>query len=139
MSRKQDLYERELARYRETLKIDPTMAADRYGMVLIHSLDAAERVLALQSMGNDVTDAVDFYNLGHMKASQEHWDEAISYFVRAHETDPTMTDALYNLAYCYQKANLLPQAKVAWQRYHDAISDSELRKRVKEHIATIGL
>ncbi len=139
MSRKNDLYERELARYRETLRLDTEVAMDRYGMSLIHSLSPSEKVLALKEMGNEITDAADYYNLGIMHADDENWDEAISYFRRAIELEPSLTDAIYNLAVCYQKSNLLPQAKSAWQSYHDAIEDDEEKIQVKEHIGSLGI
>jgi len=139
MSKKSDLYDRELNRYRETLRLDTEVALERYGMTLIHSLSPAERVLALKEMGNDITSAADYYNLGHKYASDESWDEAISYFRRAIEVEPTLTDAIFNLAVCYEKANLLPQAKSTWQAYHDAIDDPDDKADVKDHIANIGL
>ncbi len=139
MSNRNDLYERELGRYRETLRLDTEVALERYGMTLIHSLNPSEKVLALKEMGNDITDAADYYNLGHMHASDENWDEAINYFRRAIEIEPTLTDAIYNLAVCYQKVNLLPQAKSAWQSYHDAIEEEEEKALVKEHIDSIGI
>lgn len=139
MSKKIDLYESELARYRETLRLDSEVALERYGMTLIHSLSPSERVLALKEMGNEITDAADYYNLGHMHAKDENYDEAINFFRRAIEIEPTLTDAIYNLAVCYQRVNLLPQAKSAWQSYHDAIEDAEEKKQVKAHIQAIGL
>ena len=136
---KKDLYQREIERYRQTLQLDSEVALERYGMTLIHSLSPAERVLALKEMGNDITDPADYYNLGHKAAGEENWDEAISYFRKALELEPTLTDAIYNLAVCYQKAGLLPQAKSTWQSYHDAIDRDSERARVKEHIAQLGL
>lgn len=136
---KKDLYEREMARYRETLRLDTEVALDRYGMTLVHSLGPAEKILAMKEMGQEITEPVSFYNLGHMHAVEENWDEAINFFRRAIELDPTLHDALYNLAYCYQKANLLPQAKSTWQSYHDAIDDPDRRKAVKEHIEGLGI
>lgn len=137
--KKRDLYERELERYRETLRLDSEVALDRYGMTLIHSLTPAERVLALKEMGNEITSAADYYNLGHMYAGEENWDEAINFFRRAIEIEPSLTDAIYNLAVCYQKAGLLPQAKSTWQSYHDAIEDAQERRAVREHIQSLGL
>ena len=136
---KNDLYESELARYRETLRLDSEVAQERYGMTLIHSLTPSERVLALKEMGNDITDPADHYNLGHMFASEENWDEAISYFRKAIEIDPTLTEAVYNLAVCYQKASLLPQAKSTWSSYLDLVEDEEHKAEVREHIAQLGL
>lgn len=89
MSKRADLYERELARYRETLRLDTEVAQDRYGMTLIHSLSPSEKVLALKEMGNEITNAADYYNLGFVHAQDENWDEAINYFRRAIELDET--------------------------------------------------
>lgn len=136
---KKDLYEREMARYRETLRLDSEVALDRYGMTLVHSLGPAEKVLAMKEMGQEITEPVSFYNLGHMNALEENWDEAINFFRRAIELDPTLHDALYNLAVCYQKANLLPQAKSTWQSYHDAIDDTDTKAAVKAHIEGLGI
>ena len=139
MASKGDLYEREIQRYRETLKLDVDMAQDRYGVTLLHSLPTSDRVLALRDMGNEITNPVDFYNLGHRYAADEDWDEAIKYFRRAIELEPTLTDAIYNLAVCYESASLLPQAKSTWQAYHDAIFEQDEREAVKEHIAQLGI
>lgn len=137
--KRNDLYERELDRYRETLQLDSEMAFERYGWTLIHSLSPAERVLALKEMGREITDAADYYNLGHKYAAEENWDEAIQYFRAAIDMEPTLRAAIYNLAVCYQKASLLPQAKSMWQAYHDAVDDADERSRVKQHIAGLGI
>ncbi|MCC5876875.1 MAG: tetratricopeptide repeat protein [Candidatus Sumerlaeia bacterium] len=136
---KQDLYERELTRYRDTLRLDTEVALNRYGMTLIHSLGPAEKVLAMKEMGQEISNPVDYYNLGHMHAVDENWDEAINFFKRAIELDPTLHDALYNLAVCYQKANLLPQAKATWQTYHDSIDDEDHKVAVKGYIEALGI
>lgn len=136
---KKDLYTRELDRYRETLMLDSEVALERYGMTLIHSLSPADRALALKEMGNEITDAVDYYNLGHKYASEENFDEAISYFRRAVELDPQLKEAIWNLAVCYQKSGLLPQAKSTWQSYHDVVDDPEEREEVAKHIAELGI
>ncbi len=139
MASRGDLYQREIQRYRETLELDVDMAQERYGMSLIHSLPPAERVLALKEMGNEIDNPADLYNLGHHYASEQDWDEAIKYFRRAIEIEPTLTEAIYNLAVCYETAALLPQAKSTWQAYHDAIDSPEERKQVKEHIKQLGI
>ncbi len=136
---KGDLYEREINRYRETLRLDTEVAQERYGVSLLHSLSPAEKVLALKEMGNEITDPTDYYNLGHMYASEENWDEAINYFRRAIELEPTLTDAIFNLAVCYEKAGLLPQAKSAWQSYSDAIDNEAEKAEVKSHIESLGI
>lgn len=132
-----DLYERELGRYRETLKLDTKLALDRYGMTLINSVNPAERARALKSFGVEVTDAVDFYNLGVQAGSEDNWTEAITHFRKAIEADPALTAAIYNLALCFEKTGHTPQAKSTWEIYVDAIDDKEEIALVKEHIAEL--
>ncbi len=133
------MYDKEISRYRETLRLDSEVAHERYGMTLIHSLTAAEKVLALKEMGREITDPADYYNLGHMHAVEENWDEAINYFRRAVELDAEMGDAIYNLAYCYERAGLLPQAKSTWQSYVDILDESDHKNDVKAHIDNLGI
>ncbi|MBI5155214.1 tetratricopeptide repeat protein [Candidatus Poribacteria bacterium] len=135
--RETDLYELELGRYRETLRQDGAAALQRYGMTLINSLNPAERAIALKSVGMEVTEAVDYYNLGCHFASEENWGEAIIHFKRAVEQDPHLTDAIYNLALCYEKAGHNPQAKSTWQVYVKTTRDESVRHRIHEHMAEL--
>ena len=88
-----DLYDRELSRYRETLRLDSEVAQVRYGMTLIHSLAPDEKVLALKSMGSEPTEAVDYYNLGVASAKAEDWNEAVNLFKRAAEINDSLNAA----------------------------------------------
>lgn len=132
------LYDRELNRFRETLKVNPDAAVSRYGFTLIHSLAYDERVTALKALGMQPNSAVDFYNLGVAAARQEDWNEATNLFKRAVELDGTLRDAVYNLAYCYERAGLVPQARSTWQVYADMMTTAEERDAVREHAAELA-
>jgi len=137
VSRDLDLYERELGRYRETLKLDPKLALERYGMTLINSINPAERARALKSFGMEVTDAVDFYNLGVQAGNEDNWTEAITHFRKALETDPSLVDAIYNLALCYEKTGHTPQAKSTWEIYIESIDDEDEIADIRSHVAEL--
>lgn len=132
-----DLYERELDRYRETLRLDKDVAAERYGMTLINSLTPAERVQVIRHLGFEITEAVDFYNLGCQSAFEENWSEAINLFRQAAEMDPEMTEAIHNLAICYEKTGHTPQAKATWQVYLDVVEDAHEKARITDHLKTL--
>lgn len=133
-----DLYDRELNRYRETIRLDAEVAQERYGMTLIHSLPADERVLALRSMGMEPSGAVDFYNLGVGAAHANEWNEAIANFRKAVQLDGTLKDAQFNLALSYEKAGLVPQAREAWHNYIAMLDSAEEKSAVKRHLEEIG-
>ena len=131
-----DLYERELDRYRETLKLDNDVALNRYGLTLLNSVNPAESATILRELGFELTEAVDFYNLGVQAAQEENWSEAIVHFKRAVEIDEKMLQAVYNLALCYEKTGHVPQAKSTWEVYIKHIEGDE-RERIKLHVAAL--
>lgn len=137
MSREADLYERELARYRETLKLGAEAALDRYGMTLINSLNPAERARALKSFGTEITEAIDYYNLGVQAGVEDNWTEAIEAFRKALEIDPDLTQAIYNLAICYEKTGHTPQAKQMWEMYLQITGDKDEVEAIKSHMAEL--
>ncbi len=137
VKREPDLYERELARYREALKLDAEAAHNRYGMTFINSLNPAERALVLKGMGIEITEALDFYNLGCQSAREENWTDAIIHFKRAIEMDSSLTDAIHNLAICYEKTGHAPQAKSTWEVYANVIEDDDEVHRVHEHMGEL--
>jgi len=132
-----DLYDRQLANYRAALEKDPEAALAQYGMSMINSLSPAERALAMKKFGFEITEAVDFYNLGVHFAQQENWGEAIDYFKKALEIDPELNDAVYNLALCYEKTGHVPQAKQVWDIYLKSVEDGSERHKVEQHIASL--
>lgn len=132
-----DLYERELARYRRIIARDPHEALQRYGMTLMNSLNPAERAQILKELGDEITDAMDFYNLGVQFAQEENWSEAILYFKRSVEQDPDLLEAIYNLALCYEKTGHTPQAKSTWQVYADSCRNPDEAKRIAAHIGEL--
>jgi len=135
--RDHDLYERELDRFRETLRVDQDAALSRYGLTLINSLNPAERTQFMRQMGFDIADAVDFYNLGCQAATDENWSEAIDNFRRAVERDPDLTEAIHNLAVSYERTGHIPQAKSTWDVYVGSIRDEDEKSRIKRHLAEL--
>lgn len=136
-SKKDDLYDRQLASYRAALKRDPEAALDRFGMTMINSLNPAERALAMRHFGVEAADSVDFYNLGVHFAQEENWTEAIDYFKRAVEANPELTQAIHNLALCYERTGHTPQAKSTWKVFLDATNDSSERSRIEQHLESL--
>lgn len=135
--RSQDLYERELQTYRELLASDKEQALSRYGMTLINSLNPAERAGALKGWGVEITEPLDHYNLGVQAAREENWSEAIVHFKKAIELDPTLTEAIYNLALCFEKTGHVPQAKSTWDIYIKAVGSDDETRRIKQHLADL--
>ncbi|MCB2154452.1 tetratricopeptide repeat protein [bacterium] len=132
-----DLYERELDRYRETLKLDYDVALGRYGLTLLNSVNPAESATILRDLGFELTEAVDFYNLGVQAAQEENWSEAIVHFKRAVEIDEEMVQAIHNLALCYEKTGHVPQAKSTWEVYLKHV-DGDDQERIQEHMAELN-
>ncbi|MDX1971321.1 MAG: tetratricopeptide repeat protein [Candidatus Sumerlaeia bacterium] len=132
-----DRYEKDLHDFRELLAKDSEEALKRFGLSLIHSINPAERVLALRSFGIDCNSAVDFYNLGVHAIQQDNWTEAIVNFQQAIEADPTQTDSIYNLALCYERTGHTPQARQTWEIYMDVTSDEREKEQIREHLKSL--
>ena len=134
---KSDLYERELARYRQLIESDPGMALQTYGMTLVNSLDPAERTMALRAFGIEAASAEDLYNLGVREARRENYTQAIDYFRQAVEANPDLLDAIHNLAICYEKTGHVPAAKDTWEVYLDIVGNTDEAARVREHVKSL--
>lgn len=133
----QDLYEREMARYRRVLESDPQLALETYGMTLVNSLDPAERTLALQAFGHGEATAVDYYNLGVREAQRENYSRAIEHFRQAIEADTDLVDAIHNMAVCYEKTGFNDAAKSTWKVYLDIIGEGDLAARIRAHMDSL--
>ena len=127
--READLYERNISRFRDIMRDDHVAAFDLFGMTLVNSINPAERAQALRQWGFEVTEAVDFYNLGCQSAHEENWGEALVHFKHAIQLDPNLIQAIYNMAICYEKTGHLPQARSTWEVYVEVTND-ETEKRV---------
>jgi len=138
MPRKEaDLYERNLNLYRELMAGKKDAALDLFGVTLINSVNPAERAMALKDWGVETVEAVDLYNLGCHFAAQQNYAEAINHFRKAIEIDPNLSDAIYNLAVCYEKAGFIPQAKSTWDVYVNVTKDEGEKARTREHMAAL--
>lgn len=127
--READLYERNISRFRDIMREDKDAAFGLFGMTLINSISPAERAQALRQWGFEVSEAVDYYNLGCHSAQEENWSEAIVHFKHAIQMDPNLTQAIYNMAICYEKTGHMPQARSTWEVYLEVTPD-ETEKRV---------
>ncbi|MGF1574107.1 MAG: tetratricopeptide repeat protein [Sumerlaeia bacterium] len=132
-----DRYDKDLEEYKELLISDSEEALKRFGLGLIHSINPAERVLALRSFGIEANAPKDLYNLGVHAIQQDNWTEAIVNFQQAIEADPTQTDAIYNLALCYEKTGHIPQAKQTWEIFINVVNDEREVEIIREHLETL--
>lgn len=132
-----DRYEKDLEEYKELLVKDSEEALKRFGLGLIHSINPAERVLALRSFGIEANSPIDFYNLGVHAMQQDNWTEAIVNFKQAVEADSTQFDAIYNLALCYEKTGHVPQAKQTWEIYISVVNDEREVEMIREHLESL--
>lgn len=138
MAVRQDLYEREVTRFREDIKKDAAAAVRHYGISLLHSLSPDERAQALRTLGAELVLAEDFCNLGIAAAKDGNFAEAAGLFKTAAEKSSSMTDAIYNMAYCYEKAGMLPQATAAWNTYAETLPTGQDKLDVKKHASELG-
>lgn len=135
--READLYDRNINRFRDLMRDNQATAFDLFGMTLINSINPAERAQALRHWGFEVTEAVDFYNLGCHSAHEENWSEAIVHFKHAIQLDPNMIQAIYNMAICYEKTGHMPQARSTWEVYMDVTNDESEKRIVTQRLQTL--
>lgn len=133
-----DLYDRELASFRELLKQDLPRALERYGFAFYFSLPDAERLRVLKHLGLAPRTAADFYNLAALEIEKGNFAEATELLRAALEREPKLTDALYNLALCYEKAGKRTEAVKAWEQYLTNCTDPQLREQVTAHLAELA-
>jgi len=138
MAVRQDLYEREVARFREDIKKDAAAAVRHYGISLLHSLSPDERASALRSLGAELVLAEDFCNLGIAAAKDGNYADAANLFKSAVEKNSSMTDAIYNMAFCYEKAGMVSQATAAWNAYAETLTTGPEKAEVKKHAQEVG-
>lgn len=135
--READLYDRNISRFRDLMREDKDAAFGLFGMTLINSINPAERAEALRHWGFEVTEAVDYYNLGCHSAHEENWSEAIVHFKHAIQMDPNLTQAIYNMAICYEKTGHMPQARSTWEVYVDVTSDETEKRLIGQRIQSL--
>ena len=134
----EDRYDSDIKKYRELVHSDSQRALDQFGISLLYSLNPADRVRALRDLGFEANRAVDFYNLGVQAMQDENFTEAIINFKQSIELDSGLTDAIYNLALCYEKTGHTPQAIQTWDVYQDVCEDEDEKEIIKEHLAELG-
>ncbi|MFH0792784.1 MAG: tetratricopeptide repeat protein [bacterium] len=135
----EDLYEREVDRYRIHLKRDLESTFRRYGFTLIHSLEPLEQVEVLKAYGFESADAADIYNLAHLRVRDEAWAEAADLFKQALKEKTDLVEASYNLALCYEKLGQPTQAVHQWEATLKMLPEGaeEDRTAIGEHLAEL--
>lgn len=134
----EDRYDSDLNKYRDLVHTDSQRALDQYGIAMLYSLNPADRVRALRDLGYEANRADDFYNLGVQAMQDENFTEAIINFKQAIELDSSLTNAIYNLALCYEKTGHTPQAIQTWDVYVDVCEDDDEKEMIKEHLGELS-
>lgn len=130
-----DFFEAEISRYSSNLEADPEDTYRRYGFTLYHSLPPVQMVLENQKLGFHRGDAIDTYNLAGIEIGKENFEGALALLEKALKEDPTLADAWYNLALCYEKLDRKADAKKAWNNYLEHTEDEEEAvEQVRAHL-----
>lgn len=132
-----DRYDEDLQKFRSLIVKDSEAALDQFGISMLYSLNPAERVSALRGLGYEANEAKDFYNLGVHAIQEDNWTEAIVNFKQAIDLDNTMTEAIFNLAICYEKTGHTPQAIQTFEIFLDVTEDENDKAAVQEHITEL--
>jgi tetratricopeptide (TPR) repeat protein len=132
-----DFFESEISRYSANLEADPEVTYRRYGFTLYHSLPPAQMVLENQKLGFFRGDSVDTYNLAGIELGKENYKGATELLEKALKEDPTLADAAYNLALCYERQDRKADALSTWNKYLEVAEDEEDLEEVRAHVAEL--
>lgn len=132
-----DLYEKEIERYRNTLRRDIDKAYERYGFTVFHSLPPIEKIRLKEKIGFQIIDEIDYYNLGVAAVTKEEYQKGRENFEKAIELKSDFSDALYNLALSCEKLNDYQSAVKYWNAYLDLIEDTDEKQEIKKHLQEI--
>ncbi len=69
-----------------------------------------------------------------IKESYEPLHKAVEHLSNAIETDPTLPEAWFNRALCYERMNLFLQAENDWKQYLTLDSESAWAEEAREHL-----
>lgn len=132
-----DFYQGEVERYQETIDRDLDESFLRYGFSLYHSLPPEKLVVLNQKLGFFKGDAVDKYNLASLEILEENYAKAAEILEDTLKEEPELSDAIYNLALCYEKLDRKNEALPLWEQYKEIIEDEEEQDMIENHIAEI--
>jgi len=109
-------YDQALTSYEELLKVDADNERALVGVARSH-LAKGETAAALQTLTGAVSSVTPgsgrdiFYALGDMKFDENAFDEAMSWYQKAADADPSWGKAWYKLALCAEKTGDTARAK----------------------------
>jgi tetratricopeptide (TPR) repeat protein len=130
----QTLYERTVEYHRLLLESSPQDALRIFGLTLLYSLSPEEMLGVTESVGLESKGAEEHYNLGVRAARQQDFVRAAECFEGALALNPSLWDALYNLAVSYEEQGKTARAVTCWQAYVDSgVVHGEERKRIRKH------
>lgn len=72
--------------------------------------------------------------LGQVDQNQQEYSDALQYFDRALQLDPSLSEALFNRALTLQHLKLVPQAKDAWRKYLQRDSSSPWAREAEDNL-----
>jgi tetratricopeptide (TPR) repeat protein len=131
----ENLYKRELERYRTHLQRGFESAYKIYGFTLFHSLLPEEKVEIFQQLGFEPKNPEDFFNVGCIAAQKEDYTKACKHFRKTIELAEDFEQAYYNLAICLERLGEFNDAIENWKIYYAFLNeDSSEALMIAKHI-----
>lgn len=130
-----NLYQKQVAFYRNRLAEGFEKGFERYGFALFHSIPAEEQVLIEKDLAMPRREAADHYNLGNALAARGEYPEAIKCWKQAQKLKPELHDATFNIALALELSGNLSDARKYFETYLETPSGPEERRLVEEHLA----
>jgi tetratricopeptide (TPR) repeat protein len=128
--------------FKRSLATEAAGVFARWGYAWLHSMSDEEVMAQREALGIEPIDALDFYNLGCLRAQREDYAGAAKAFVKAAHLDPKLQEAAFNLALALELDGKKTEARDAWnaclERLGDADEDADEAKQVKDHLAALA-
>lgn len=134
ISKGEQLLADEVERYTQVLNADLNEAFRRYGYTLLHSLAPSDQVRLRQKLGMATDDAIDLFNLAGLEIEAENYAGAVKLLEKAAGKTPTLADAYFNLALCFEKLGKDDSAKKAWNTFLEIAESEEDKAAVREYL-----
>jgi tetratricopeptide (TPR) repeat protein len=126
--------------FRQSLAAQPAGVFARWGYAWLHSLSDEEAMAQREALGVEPIDALDYYNLGCLRAQREDYAGAAKAFAKAAGLDPKLQEAAFNLALALEMEGKKTEARDAWNACLERLGnlDEDEAKQVKDHLATLA-
>ena len=101
---------------------------------------AAQALVILNQLGTSATDKADVLNdIGVARVQQREYPDAIEYFKRALQKNPSYDEALFNLALAEEFDNRTEDARHDWQKFINQSSDEKWKAEARNRLDSLGL